>query len=928
MSNDVKIRVTSSAPDLKTTRDSVRSSYASMGQQAGKDFASNLENAVKDRATQVGDTAGKNFNTGLSRSSKGGAKDVGKDFADSLKSGIKGDVVAVGKELGTEFADAFNSSTKHAGKGFAERVYLNARAGLRPVGEELGREFSDSFDGKASGAGKKTGTSVGKNVAENLKQQTSATMPLIALGIEAALGPAGGVAGAAIAGTFAVGLGALGVVAAAKTKVVQDEFHNLTATTANAWQQWGEDLKNPVANSVDYIRRQFIHLAPDIEGDLKAVGPGIQIVTSGLGLLATNTIPGLNAAAHQMGPVWMGIRALLGDVGSSIGGLAQTSADHSASIGTDFKHVGDVVQGLVTFVGHLVGELADDFAQHGGELTGAVHAIDSAVTGLGTGAFPVLGNAVGADLQVIKGFFDVVGMGGAPLGALAGGLLSAATNAKLLGLAQGPLEGLSKKLRDAGDEGTTYAAATSKAAGWVDKFGKALPLVGVALTGVSLIMEAFTQHERDAVAAGEEVAKGLEMGGGAAVNARAQIATWQKQVTDGQQALKELSNSQGDYNTVLEAGSTGLSANGLGQANANQQINDANTSIKTALDSYNKYAVAVGLAGMTLNEFSGQVKTYDSSAQNATSNTAQLAADMLVLKDNTASADSKAKALQDTLALLSDQGLQKADDAMDQFGNTLSSFSDGLSKMKGNVFDSSGQLNSFSDAGRTVRKTIEDARDSMVTYAQAAADAGVPQDQINAKLGDMANQLENTIGPAVGSKGAADDLLRTYKAMPDNITTYLHADTSNAQAVINSFIQMNNGRQIQIYTSILGSGGVASAGRLATGGLVGQAASGRTVGGGMTWMGENGPEKASYMGRSAIVAAPSLVQAPIGTQVSSAADTARRLAEATQSGGGSVDVRLEWVGGNTEVGQFMAMMLKKYIRVTGGGDVQVALGGA
>ena len=82
------------------------------------------------------------------------------------------------------------------------------------------------------------------------------------------------------------------------------------------------------------------------------------------------------------------------------------------------------------------------------------------------------------------------------------------------------------------------------------------------------------------------------------------------------------------------------------------------------------------------------------------------------------------------------------------------------------------------------------------------------------------------------------------------------------------------------------------------------------------------------MGRSAIVAAPSLVQAPIGTQVSSASDTARRLAEATQSGGGSVDVRLEWVGGNTEVGQFMAMMLKKYIRVTGGGDVQVALGGA
>jgi hypothetical protein len=80
------------------------------------------------------------------------------------------------------------------------------------------------------------------------------------------------------------------------------------------------------------------------------------------------------------------------------------------------------------------------------------------------------------------------------------------------------------------------------------------------------------------------------------------------------------------------------------------------------------------------------------------------------------------------------------------------------------------------------------------------------------------------------------------------------------------------------------------------------------------------------MGRSAIVATPSLVQAPIGTRVSSASDTARQLANATQ-GGGVVQVRLEFVGGGSEVEQFLAMMIKKYVRVTGGGDVQVALGG-
>jgi hypothetical protein len=44
------------------------------------------------------------------------------------------------------------------------------------------------------------------------------------------------------------------------------------------------------------------------------------------------------------------------------------------------------------------------------------------------------------------------------------------------------------------------------------------------------------------------------------------------------------------------------------------------------------------------------------------------------------------------------------------------------------------------------------------------------------------------------------------------------ADTSGAQGVIDRFITMNNGKTVQIYTSVLGSGGIASAGRLATGG--------------------------------------------------------------------------------------------------------------
>jgi hypothetical protein len=51
-------------------------------------------------------------------------------------------------------------------------------------------------------------------------------------------------------------------------------------------------------------------------------------------------------------------------------------------------------------------------------------------------------------------------------------------------------------------------------------------------------------------------------------------------------------------------------------------------------------------------------------------------------------------------------------------------------------------------------------------------------------------------------------------------TIQINANTGGAQGVIDSFIQRNDGRQIRIFTSVLGSGGIASAGRLASGGPV------------------------------------------------------------------------------------------------------------
>ncbi|NUP18431.1 MAG: phage tail tape measure protein [Streptomyces sp.] len=96
-------------------------------------------------------------------------------------------------------------------------------------------------------------------------------------------------------------------------------------------------------------------------------------------------------------------------------------------------------------------------------------------------------------------------------------------------------------------------------------------------------------------------------------------------------------------------------------------------------------------------------------------------------------------------------------------------------------------------------------------------------------------------------------------------------------------------------------------GRDAHGGIIGGAARGGLQGGGLTWVGENGPE---------------LVRLPPGAMVHSNPDSQRMVSEGGGGGGGGV-VQLEWVGGNA--GDELMTWLRKNIRIRGG-NVQSVLG--
>lgn len=97
----------------------------------------------------------------------------------------------------------------------------------------------------------------------------------------------------------------------------------------------------------------------------------------------------------------------------------------------------------------------------------------------------------------------------------------------------------------------------------------------------------------------------------------------------------------------------------------------------------------------------------------------------------------------------------------------------------------------------------------------------MPADQaLNSVIGQI-NRGVGTVtvnGQTMPAGAALADMLNRVNRSNANIS--VGADTGNAQGVINGFITRNDGRQIRIFTSVLGSGGIASAGRLATGGPV------------------------------------------------------------------------------------------------------------
>lgn len=797
------------------------------------------------------------------------------------------------------------------------------RGGFGVTGRQAGEEFGKGLDEGAKSTAKKAG----EDAAEEAKKSATAKAKADAGGSGGGgiLGPlllagaplAGAAAGAAVVAGVGIGLIGLGAKVAASTEPVKNQLQLFGAQVRTLSSAWGTDMQKPVTEALGVMRAGFGQLGPVIGQALGNVSPDVVILSQGLTSLATNAMPGVVSASGKMIPVFQGLSGALGTVGQATGQMASDVASHSTTIGTSIGFVGQIVASLETTLGHVVGDMADTFAHTGGTLVTTLHTLGDVISGLSSTALPALGGGIQADLTVINSLISALGPVSSLLGTFGGTALSAYMNVSLLGKLQGPINSAADSLEKAGTKGTTFGDVTTKVSGGLKKVGDSLPYVGVGLAIIGTAMELDSAHANALTDASDKLAAGLEQGGIQAAQAR-------KQLEDARVANQNYTNSaialsasqkQGTQDSSTYGTMVASNARDIGELTA--KVQDNKQVADDALKKYNDWAAGMGLTGITASQLAGDTDILAASTQSASSNTSQLKSDLDILNTAASTADAKVKALADSLAILGDHGMQKAQDYAAQFGTALDNFAQQMTTAKGAVFGLNGELDTNSARGRDVLSVLEQAQQSWAGQAQAMADAGQSTDQINAALDRNRQQLYNVLAAAGLTKGQINNLIDTYGLVPKDISTKVHADTSQAVGDTKALLQWIGNQRAVIRVDAAGnavslhytdSRVTAQAG----GGVVGGAASGMALPGGLRIVGEQGAE---------------VIRESAGASVipRSGIDKAITDAMGSASGGGVMPV-LEIRAPGDELSQLLAMIIKKYVRVVGGGNVQTAFG--
>lgn len=803
---------------------------------------------------------------------------------------------------------------------------------------------------------------VGKSMDRMSKTGTKSMAAMLAASLTASAG-----IGAALGG-LSVLFTATAAAALSQNNEVAQSFRDLGLSIKDGLVADSAVLQDEMVGAAESINSAFQDLRPQLRAAFSAAQPHVEKLVDGVTGFAREAMPGMVTAVESAGPVMDGLKSLLISSGKATSDFFTVISKGAPDAGFALASLGDLLKGVLPNVGEMLVNLSGLWTEHGDQVVRVITNITDVVADLSSSALPTLSDGLGVALDVLEGLLGVLEPMSGVLGPLIGMWLSLSLAMKGLGAVRNVVDSVGTSITGMRDKFDKSPGAVGKLTTAV---GGAMNLLGgpwgIAVAGATALLAVFGQESQENAQGQRDLAGALKESGGSFNDHARKVLVDSEAFQEVSESVEAAGVSQRDYvNAVIEGGSSLEDMERKLRA-----VIDANTEMretghgKTAVR--NETAVAAGEALTSLENLRSMVVGAEedfrrnaeaiagvgNSLAGAAPGADSLAEAIGVLGDKTADTASRADALNTAWQRL--LGIHiSLEEATSNFEAGLDNISGHLEKVKKETSDWSsvlltadGQVNLSTEQGRQLSSMLITAGKDYRSLAQAAYDSSLQRGESEAQATAAATtaaqqRRDQFIAEATqmfGNAEVAQMLADRYFGLPDDVMTLIKADASNAEGVVNAFINKPRSLYIDVRTNLKNSG---LTGEKLNKAMKMFAAGGRVSGEEPVVVGEAGAEIFWPDGPGRITSHQQS-RRYIASLRDSVAENARyadglaapsgsgmtdMLSAMTQAGwgGGTVNFGLQIGGPTDELGMALVNWLRKYTKTRHGGSVQAAIG--
>lgn len=295
---------------------------------------------------------------------------------DTIRGGFGVTGQQAGKDFGTNLKSEMDKGTATAADSAATKV-SGARSKIKSAGKDAGDDWGKSFSGSLLPAADKAGSDAGKKATDSAKKEAQQGAPGIGMLIAAGIATAAPIAGAALVGGLGTAFVAVTALANRNNAQVRQSFTDVKTSAVTDLQSIASSGAVPLSSALEKIGATLNGVTPQLQSAFTAAQPGITAFGDGIDRLVTNLIPGLTEGIRNSGPVMQGTANLMGSIGTMTGNLFSTLSQHSAQFGQVMTSLGPLIQNIGSILGNVIGNASSGFSTTISLLNGVTKAISS-----------------------------------------------------------------------------------------------------------------------------------------------------------------------------------------------------------------------------------------------------------------------------------------------------------------------------------------------------------------------------------------------------------------------------------------------------------------------------------------------------------------------------------------------------------------------